>query len=349
MTFEAVQPGNGLGGAGTSNRWIDTPSTPGIDIPLGTTFGVPGTVADFVLNDPSSDPVNHSSLDRTYSANLSATVPEPSAVMLIAAAVVFGLGRFALQRPCRPIVRFLAPRLRMTKALIVLGVVSVFLCTQNAPAEQPAAKTEQEVVEGFARNSAAAKEEMLRSFDRALELASKNRESAEEKLNQARQIQTERDSFAKGESIPLSPIMWPYVKSYTRRLSDAAKVVASHFDAEIEKSISNKNLKRSEELAAEKQRNLKSAPLLVVDYQGTPTLRMKVQFFADGTTDMPGVTWVIEPKELLVKWPSTDVRGGLLVDRFTPSIDGKTLQGSNQFGHKKTITQRPAIGSTAHQ
>ena len=88
MTFEAVQPGNGLGGAATSNRWVYTPSTLGIDVPLGTTFGVPGTVADFVLNDPSSDPVNHSSLDRTYSANLSAAVPEPSTLMLIAVGMI---------------------------------------------------------------------------------------------------------------------------------------------------------------------------------------------------------------------------------------------------------------------
>jgi hypothetical protein len=33
---------------------------------------VTGTVADLVLNDPNSDPVNYSSLDRTYSASLTA-------------------------------------------------------------------------------------------------------------------------------------------------------------------------------------------------------------------------------------------------------------------------------------
>lgn len=52
---DGITPGLGLGGAGTTNRWVFTPTTPGLNVHLGTTFGIPFNAAvgeDFQLNDP---------------------------------------------------------------------------------------------------------------------------------------------------------------------------------------------------------------------------------------------------------------------------------------------------------
>jgi hypothetical protein len=76
--------GEGVGGAGSTNRWVFTPTLQNLNVRLGTSFGIPFNPADFALNDPTVNPGN---VDRTYSANLSGqAVPEPSTL-----AMFFGL------------------------------------------------------------------------------------------------------------------------------------------------------------------------------------------------------------------------------------------------------------------
>jgi hypothetical protein len=88
-----VVSGDGVGGPGTTNRFVFTPTLSGLNVGLGTTFGVPGTTADFILNNPS---LGGFQIDRTYSATLSASaVPEPSTLLLTA------LGGVAIAVGCR--------------------------------------------------------------------------------------------------------------------------------------------------------------------------------------------------------------------------------------------------------
>lgn len=90
QTFDlGIVPGEGVGGAGSTNRWVFTPTVQDLNVRLGTSFGIPFSPADFALNDPTVNPGN---VDRTYSANLSGqAVPEPSTL-----AMFFGLGGMGL-------------------------------------------------------------------------------------------------------------------------------------------------------------------------------------------------------------------------------------------------------------
>ncbi len=77
---EPITPGPGLGGPGSTNRWVFTSTLPGLNVHLATTFGFPGTTPDFALNDPAISIYN---LDRTYSANMTANaLPEPTSLIV---------------------------------------------------------------------------------------------------------------------------------------------------------------------------------------------------------------------------------------------------------------------------
>jgi hypothetical protein len=85
-----VVGGTGVAGAGTTNDWVFTPTLSNISIPLGTTFGLPGQVASWTLNNPA---LSVWDVNRTYSAVVDA--PEPGSftlacvgAMLIGAAFV---------------------------------------------------------------------------------------------------------------------------------------------------------------------------------------------------------------------------------------------------------------------
>lgn len=84
-----VSPGQGVGGPGTTNRFVFTPSLSGLNVALGRTFGLPGTTADFILNNPN---LGGFEVDRTYSTTLSATpVPEPATLWLVGLAGIAGM------------------------------------------------------------------------------------------------------------------------------------------------------------------------------------------------------------------------------------------------------------------
>ena len=88
--IDVTTPGQGVGGAGTTNRWVFTMTLSGLNVALGTTFGIPGTSATFGLNDPGRGSFD---TDRTYSATLNGVdlggaVPEPATVGTIGAGLV---------------------------------------------------------------------------------------------------------------------------------------------------------------------------------------------------------------------------------------------------------------------
>ncbi len=92
-----VDGGNGVGGSGTSNDWVFTPSESFSNVGLGTTFGGNGTIG---LNNPELGTTN---VDRTYSANITANasgVAEPGTFSLITGAglVLAGLFRYRYSR-----------------------------------------------------------------------------------------------------------------------------------------------------------------------------------------------------------------------------------------------------------
>jgi hypothetical protein len=78
-----VVAGSGVGGAGTTNDWVFTPTVSNINIALGATFGLPGQVASYTLNNPSR---SFFDTDRTYSATLDA--PEPGSFTLACIGVI---------------------------------------------------------------------------------------------------------------------------------------------------------------------------------------------------------------------------------------------------------------------
>ena len=87
-----VDPGTGVSGGSSSNRWLFTPFVTGfgsaVTLPIGLTFYTPGNSGNYAL-DNNSPGVGNS--DRTYSANMTATatpVPEPSTMILIALGLV---------------------------------------------------------------------------------------------------------------------------------------------------------------------------------------------------------------------------------------------------------------------
>jgi len=88
VTFnDVMSPGQGVGGAGTTNRWVFTMTLSGLNVALGTTFGIPGTSATFGLNDPGRGSFD---TDRTYSATLNGVdlggaAPEPATVGMLGA------------------------------------------------------------------------------------------------------------------------------------------------------------------------------------------------------------------------------------------------------------------------
>lgn len=88
-----IDGGTGVGGGGTTNDWVFTPSSDTITtVALGTTFGSNGT---FALNNPALGGFN---VDRTYSANAGpiSGVAEPGTFSLITGAglVLAGLFRY---------------------------------------------------------------------------------------------------------------------------------------------------------------------------------------------------------------------------------------------------------------
>jgi hypothetical protein len=94
MNF-TVDPGTGVGGVGTTNDWVFTPTVASITVALGTTFATPGHTGTFALNNPAGGAFN---TDRTYSANLTsvaatAGVPEPGTLMFagIGSALLLGV------------------------------------------------------------------------------------------------------------------------------------------------------------------------------------------------------------------------------------------------------------------
>jgi len=86
---------------GSTNDWVFTPSLSGINVTLGSTFGIPGSNGsiDFTLNNPNN---GGSSVDRTYSANADGIsgVAEPGTFSLITGAglVLAGLFRYRYTR-----------------------------------------------------------------------------------------------------------------------------------------------------------------------------------------------------------------------------------------------------------
>jgi hypothetical protein len=97
-----VVGGTGVGLDSTTNDWVFTPSDAGINVKVGTTFGIPGSgAANFTLNNPALGAFN---TDRTYSANadgaLSGVVAEPGTFSLITGAglVLAGLFRYRYSR-----------------------------------------------------------------------------------------------------------------------------------------------------------------------------------------------------------------------------------------------------------
>ncbi len=100
-----VDAGTGVGGLGTTNDWVFTPSESGINVALGTTFQIPGSngttgSSNFLLNNPGLGGNNG---DRTYSANADGVisgVAEPGTFSLITGAglVLAGLFRYRHSR-----------------------------------------------------------------------------------------------------------------------------------------------------------------------------------------------------------------------------------------------------------
>lgn len=82
MVLDTVVPGTGVSGAGSTNRWVFTPTASGINIALGTSFGTSGSGANYNLNNPAN---GNTLKDRTYSATQTTTtrVPEPGTLVLL--------------------------------------------------------------------------------------------------------------------------------------------------------------------------------------------------------------------------------------------------------------------------
>ncbi len=88
-----VDAGAGVSGGGSTNDWVFTPTDPGINVAVGTSFGGNGT---FALNSG----VGSFQTDRTYSAQASSGVAEPGTFSLITGAglVLAGLFRYRYTR-----------------------------------------------------------------------------------------------------------------------------------------------------------------------------------------------------------------------------------------------------------
>lgn len=94
ITFNpTVDAGTGVSGGLSTNAWVFTPTDPGLNVALGTTFGTNGT---FALNSG----VGSFQTDRTYSAQASTGVAEPGTFSLITGAglVLAGLFRYRFTR-----------------------------------------------------------------------------------------------------------------------------------------------------------------------------------------------------------------------------------------------------------
>lgn len=94
-----VTGSTGVGGAGTTNNWVFTPTISNINLALGTTFQMNcgGAANCFALNNPS---LGGFSDYRTYSGFVTNDVPEPGSVTFAAlgSAVILGMALYRKRR-----------------------------------------------------------------------------------------------------------------------------------------------------------------------------------------------------------------------------------------------------------
>jgi hypothetical protein len=198
------------------------------------------------------------------------------------------------------------------------------------------AKVEDEYVEA----TLAEKKKFGGTFESVNKAILKKEISADEKLAAARVIEREQRVFEEKGYLPLSTTMWESSVAHVAARNAATKKLVEGFDGEIEVNLRAKNLDAAESLQAAKKELLYAEPMFVVDYHGEPKKIFVVKFYGGGLTDRDGVTWTMDSKAIVVKWKDAKVKGGYLIDTFTPEADGLRLEGRNQLDNRKAMYKR---------
>jgi hypothetical protein len=221
--------------------------------------------------------------------------------------------------------------------------------TGNQPEAEPEANvklTEQVLAKletakkAFADAQEKTKNQLLDQFDKQAEILRKGQASAIKKLPAEVRLQlttvvkNERENFVKFERPLLSLPMRLHFFNYVQSVQNNQLKLNASFQKAVDFYTKVGQDAKAKEVVEEKNRLLQPKLICVWDYTWKPNATSRTSFYSNGTVgEYSTATWRLDAVNNRIIW-----RNGMWTDTLDLSVDGRTMKGSNQFGHAKSAT-----------
>jgi hypothetical protein len=184
------------------------------------------------------------------------------------------------------------------------------------------------------------KNQLLDQFDKQAEILRKGQAiaikkiPAEIRLQLTTVVKNERENFVKFERPPLSLPMRLHFFNYVQSVQNNQVKLNASFQKAVDFYTKVGKDAKAKELVEEKNRLLQPKLICVWDYTWKPNATNRDSFYSNGTIgDSSTSTWRLDAvNNRIIR------RDGMWTDTLDLSVDGRTMKGSNQFGHAKSAT-----------